>query len=124
MAKRNPKDRRDRAQGDKERLEAHRGLATLGDRLVPLAAFREASAAAGRMLADGERRAEAARFLDRPDDGVPVEGPFRRIAVFGGVYSNHLALAALLEDAAQPLRRTLLSLHQPEMFRGVQALDG
>ncbi|MGB3561996.1 MAG: metallophosphoesterase family protein, partial [Thermoanaerobaculia bacterium] len=33
------------------------------------------------------------------DDPTPVEGPFGRIAIFGGVYSNHLALAALLADA-------------------------
>ena len=39
---RTPKDRR-----ETERLEAHRGLATLGDRLVPLDDFRRASAAAG-----------------------------------------------------------------------------
>ena len=35
-----------------------------------------------------------------PADPTPVEGPFR-IAVFGGVYNNHLGLVALL-DAARP----------------------
>ena len=35
----------------------------------------------------------------RIDDPTAVEGPFGRVAVFGGVYSNHLALAALLADA-------------------------
>src|SRR5262249_52592435 len=34
-------------------------------------------------------------------DPTPVEGPYSRIAVFGGVYSNHLALSALLDDAAR-----------------------
>ena len=100
MTDRTPKDRRDSTTRDVDRLEAHRGLATLGDRLVPLDAFHRASAAAGRRLTDDERRQAATRLLQRSSDGVPLEGPFRRIAVFGGVYSNHLALAALLEDAA------------------------
>ncbi len=41
------------------------------------------------------------RFLERPPDPTPVEGPYERIAVFGGVYSNHLALEALLVDASR-----------------------
>jgi len=96
MSNRIPEDRR-----DKKRLEAHRGLATLGDELVPLGAFRDASAASGRQLSDAQRAQAARRFLERSGDGVEVEGPLRRIAVFGGVYNNHLALAALLEDAAR-----------------------
>jgi hypothetical protein len=82
-------------------LTRHRGLATWGERLVPLAAFRAATAAAGARL-DAEASAEAVRaYRAQRPDGAPREGPYRRIAVFGGVYSNHLALAALLEDAAR-----------------------
>ena len=46
------------------------------------------------------REAAAAGYLAARGDGVPVEGPFARIAVFGGVYNNHLALAAVLAAAA------------------------
>ncbi len=35
------------------------------------------------------------------DDPTPVEGPYSRVAVFGGVYNNHFALLELLEDAAR-----------------------
>lgn len=79
-------------------LSAHRGMATLGERLVPLEEFRRAVAACGRRLAESDRRAAAERFLIRESITTPVEGPYNRIAVFGGVYNNHLALAALLEE--------------------------
>ena len=83
------------------KLTAHRGLATWGEKLVPLAAFREAVAGAGSPLT-AEARAGALRsFTAGSADPTPVEGPFNRIAVFGGVYNNHLALARLLEDAAR-----------------------
>ncbi len=107
-------------------LTAHRGLATWGERLVPLAEFRAAAAAAGRQAArppanDAAKAAKAAdaaeaagsayaaelRQAARRDylrplpDATPVEGPFRKVAVFGGVYSNRLALAAVLADAAR-----------------------
>jgi hypothetical protein len=84
---------------NREKLTAHRGLATWGERLVPLAAFREAARKAGRRLPAAEREAARRGYLEPRADPTAVEGPFRRIAVFGGVYSNHLALAALLEDA-------------------------
>jgi hypothetical protein len=84
---------------EKERFEAHRGLATQGQRLVPLDEFRQASADAGLRLTDAERRAARRHLLETQPDGVPIEGPFRRIAVFGGVYSNHKALGAVLADA-------------------------
>jgi hypothetical protein len=80
-------------------LSAHRGLATRGETLVPLADFRRATAAAGRNLSPDQRRASTGRFLAAPADVTPVEGPYTRVAVFGGVYNNHFALAALLEDA-------------------------
>jgi hypothetical protein len=83
------------------RLVAHRGLATWGEDLVPLADFRAAAAGAGRALPAAERARERDTFLGRPADPTPVEGPFARIAVFGGIYSNHVALAALLAEAAR-----------------------
>ncbi|MCB1009892.1 MAG: metallophosphoesterase [Acidobacteria bacterium] len=84
----------------RERLRRHRGLATWGERTVPLEAFRRAAASAGRELAPDERAAEVESFLARAVDPTPVEGPFERIAVCGGVYSNRFALEALLDAAA------------------------
>ena len=82
-------------------LTAHRGLATWGERLVPLSEFRAAAAAAGGRGDEAERQA-ARRDYRRPlPDSTAVEGPFAKVAVFGGVYSNHLALAAVLADAAR-----------------------
>jgi hypothetical protein len=86
---------------DRDKLVRHRGMATWGETLVPLAEFRAAARAAGRRLGPGEREAARRAYLAPAPDPTPVEGPFGRIAVFGGVYSNHLALAALLEDAAR-----------------------
>ncbi|HEX2253032.1 MAG TPA: metallophosphoesterase family protein [Thermoanaerobaculia bacterium] len=101
MAHRVPEDREERRRRERERLAAHRGQATWGERLVPLDTFRRATAALGQRLTPAQR--EAARQAYRAGAGAvdptPVEGPFGRVAVFGGVYSNHLALAALLEDA-------------------------
>lgn len=85
----------------REKLTAHRGMATWGERLVPLGEFREAARRAGRELSPAEREAERRIYLAPAEDPTPVEGPYRRIAVFGGVYSNHLGLAALLEDASR-----------------------
>ena len=90
----------DRLALERARLGAHRGLATWGERTVPLAEFRVAAAAAGRALADAEREVARRALLERPRDPTPVEGPFARIAVFGGIYSNRQALAACLADAA------------------------
>ena len=81
------------------KLTIHRGLATWGEKLVPLERFRQAAAEAGRKLADGERESALRTYLSPEPDPTPVEGPYGRIAVFGGIYSNHLAVAALLEDA-------------------------
>jgi len=81
------------------RLAAHRGRATWGARLVPLNEFRIAAAGAGIALDERARRAARAALLDPRADATPVEGPFARVAVCGGVYSNHFALAAFLEIA-------------------------
>lgn len=83
------------------KLEAHRGLATWGERLVPLGRFRQETAKTGRRLSETERRAQRRAFLELERDTTPVEGPYSRIVVFGGIYSNHLALSAVLEVAHQ-----------------------
>lgn len=79
----------------------HRGMATWGEKLVPLSAFRQAAAESGRALAPGDREAAVLSYQAGPDDPTPVEGPYSRVAVFGGIYNNHYALATLLEDAAR-----------------------
>src|SRR5262249_43462038 len=99
MANRIPED--ERARWERERLAAHRGLATWGERLVPLGQFREAVRAEGVRLSPAEREAVRAAYRAGTPDPTPVEGPYSRIAVFGGVYSNHLALSAFLDDAAR-----------------------
>lgn len=103
MSHRTPEDSAERARraAQRDQLTRHRGLATWGERLVPLAEFGRAAAASGRALPADEREAAVAGYLAPHEDGVPVEGPFDRIAVFGGVYSNHFALAALLEETAR-----------------------
>jgi hypothetical protein len=79
----------------------HRGKATWSERLVPLEEFREAAASHGRELGDEQRRAAVAAHRAPQEDGIEVEGPFDRVAVFGGVYSNRFALEALLHDASE-----------------------
>ena len=83
------------------KLTVHRGLATWGEKLVPLAAFRQAAAREGLALPREERESAMLAYTAGLDDPTPVEGPYSRIAVFGGIYSNHLALLELLEDAAR-----------------------
>ncbi len=80
-------------------MKRHAGFATWGERQVPLAAFRAAAAAAGRALLPSAREQEIAAFVAGGEDAAPVEGPFARIAVCGGVYSNRFALEALLGAA-------------------------
>lgn len=85
-----------------QKLTAHRGLATWGEKLVPLGDFRKAADMAGVELSPEERQAAAADFLDLaqiPPMDTPIEGPFHKVVVFGGVYNNHLALEALLDKA-------------------------
>jgi hypothetical protein len=83
------------------KLTIHRGMASWGEKLVPLAAFRKAAAETGVKLSPEERESALRAYTAGLDDPTPVEGPYSRIAVFGGVYSNHLALLELLEDAAR-----------------------
>ncbi len=101
MSNRPTKDRDEQERQARQKLTAHRGMATWGERLVPLATFRAASREAGRELTPEQRSAERQRYLRPAGDPTPVEGPFTRIIAFGGVYNNHLALSALLEEAAR-----------------------
>ncbi|MFY9820372.1 MAG: metallophosphoesterase family protein [Thermoanaerobaculia bacterium] len=82
-------------------MTIHRGLATWGEKLVPLATFRQATAESGLKLSPEEREAAVRSYKEPAFDPTPVEGPYSRIAVFGGVYSNHFALAAVLDEAAR-----------------------
>jgi hypothetical protein len=100
VSPRTPKDDAETRRQAAAKLSAHRGLATWGERLVPLGEFRDAVAEAGRRLSAAEREAAMARHRQPVDDEVPVEGPFQRIVVFGGVYNNHHGLSALLDAAA------------------------
>lgn len=68
---------------------------------MPIGAFRQAAAGSGIKLTPGDREAALHAWAAGIDDPTPVEGPYSRIAVFGGVYNNHLALLELLEDAAR-----------------------
>jgi len=86
---------------ENSKLTAHRGMATWGERLVPLERFRQATAKVGRRLSEAERLTEQRDFLQRERDPTPTEGPYSRIVVFGGVYNNHLALEAVLDAARQ-----------------------
>src|SRR3954469_7584847 len=83
------------------KLTVHRGLATWGEKLVPPSAFPAAAAGKGRKLPQEDRESAALAYTAGLDDPTPVEGPYSRIAVFGGVYSNHLALVTVLEEAAR-----------------------
>jgi len=97
MNHRNPKEVRDSR--NESPLAVHRGLATWGERLVPLDDFRRAAAGAGRQLSAAQRQAQVDGYHQKTRDGAPLEGPWKRIAVFGGIYNNHLALTAMLEQA-------------------------
>ncbi len=97
MGQRIPEDPAVHKDRSTDKLTVHRGLATWGEKLVPLDRFREAARQAGRQLSASERSRELESFTERRADPTPVEGPFSKIVVFGGVYSNHFALEALLE---------------------------
>ena len=99
MSQRIPEDEAARRQRAKAKLTSHRGLATMGEKLVPLGDFRTAVASHGVVL-DAAARAEAlAHYRTPAPDGITLEGPYSRIAVFGGVYSNRQGLEAVLADA-------------------------
>jgi hypothetical protein len=101
MSKRTPKELRHQERQAGEKLTAHRGMATWGEKLVPLGNFKAVTAASGRRLPQSERQSEIANHLAAVKDDTPVEGPYRRVAVFGGVYNNRVGLESLLEDARQ-----------------------
>ena len=101
MSQRIVEDEGSRKRRASTKLTAHRGLATWGEKLVPLGEFRRAVAEHGRAASAGERRRAVGDYLRPREDPTPVEGPFSRVAVCGGVYNNHLGVAALLEDASR-----------------------
>lgn len=84
---------------DTDKLTAHRGMATWGERLVPLGEFRQAVRSFGRQLSSEERSQALGEYLESDRDPTPVEGPYSKIAVFGGIYNNSYGLEALLDDA-------------------------
>ena len=99
MSYRPPTDFDEQRRQAREKLTAHRGKATWGEKLVPLGEFRRAAAAAGRPLSEAERRRAREEYRAAHPDPTPIEGPFSKIAVMGGVYNNHRALEAFLEAA-------------------------
>jgi len=99
MSHRPPRDEEERDRRAREKLTSHRGIATWGERLVPLGRFREATARAGRELSARERASAVESFLRPTADRVEVEGPYERIVAFGGIYNNHYGLTAMLETA-------------------------
>jgi diadenosine tetraphosphatase ApaH/serine/threonine PP2A family protein phosphatase len=82
------------------KFTVHRRMATWGEKFVPLGEFRQAAEQSGQALPAAERAAVIEEYRAARPDPTPVEGPFSKILVFGGVYSNHFALEALLEHAA------------------------
>lgn len=103
MSQRVPEDQvaKQRRAEIRAKLKRHEGMATIGERLVPLEEFRRTVVEFGRQLSPEDRVRAADEFLAAKSDDVPVEGPFQRIAVFGGVYNNHHALQALVDDATR-----------------------
>src|SRR5215218_5659052 len=101
MSYRPPKDLDEQARQARAKLTAHRGMATWGEKLVPIGTFRKAAAETGLALSPGEREAAVRSRTAGLDDPTPVEGPWARVAVFGGIYNNHFALLELLEDATR-----------------------
>ena len=101
MSHRPPRDFDEQERQAREKLTAHSGMATWGETLVPLATFRKAAAETGIELSSEERAAALHSYTAGLDDPTPVEGPYSRIAVFGGIYNNHLALSQVLEDATR-----------------------
>ena len=104
MSQRIPEDENERTDRGRrsvevDKLTAHRGMATWGEKLVPLGEFRRAVQDYGRHLGETERAEEKERFRTPPEDPTPVEGPYSKIAVFGGIYNNSYGLEALLDDA-------------------------
>lgn len=98
MSQRIPQDQRERLLA-REHLTRHRGLATWGDRLVPIGEFRQATERVGRSSGEQREAAIGVYLAPPPIDPTPIEGPYSRVAVFGGIYNNSHALEALLEDA-------------------------
>ena len=103
MSRRIPEDpsvKQARAE-QRQKLQAHRGNATWGERVVPLEVFQEAVRQQGRALDPAGREQEKADYLRPRIDPTPVEGPFDEVVVFGGIYNNSYGLEALLDASAR-----------------------
>ncbi|MEM1180667.1 MAG: metallophosphoesterase family protein [Acidobacteriota bacterium] len=105
MSQRPPEDEarkkvREQLRRKAEKLKSHRGLATWGEKLVPLGEFKAAVKTYGRVLDSATREAEEKHYLHTALDRTPVEGPYSKIAVFGGIYNNSYGLQALLEETS------------------------
>ena len=105
MSQRIPEDpsiKADRAvrRADRDKLQAHRNRATWGETLVPLEEFKQACRSFGRTLDESRRRDEKASYLEPIEDGAPLEGPYSKVVVFGGIYNNSYGLEAVLEQSA------------------------
>ena len=79
----------------------HKGMATWGERLVPLEDFRAATTRFGRTLSEEDRRSAVEEYLTLADDATPVEGPYGRIAVFGAGEELVAHLTHIGRDEAQ-----------------------
>lgn len=106
MSQRIPEDpsvKQDRALGREQRdkLQAHRGHATWGEKLVPLNEFRAVAQGFGRALEPDAQAAAKAEYLASRANRVTVEGAFSRVTVFGGIYNNSYGLDAVLQEAAR-----------------------
>ena len=104
MSQRIPEDpasktRRELKASQIDKLKAHRGKATWGEKLVPLGEFHRAAQTYGRRLDAAERRQAVSSYLEPRPSFVDVEGPYQAVALFGGIYNNSFGLEALLEDA-------------------------
>jgi len=98
MSNRVPEDRAQKAERAASKLTAHRGMATWGEKLVPLGSFRQAAAETGRQLEPAARAAEIRAHRQPRAVNAPVEGPYQRVVVFGGVYNNRHALEAVIAE--------------------------
>jgi len=110
MKKEMTDDELERRGAYRARLIAHRNVATWGEHLVPLDAFRHAADGAGQSLSAADRAVASDEYLRSEKDQTPVEGPYSKVLAFGGVYNNHLALNALLEEARREEAEALYCL--------------
>ena len=102
MSYRPPKDLDEQARQARAKLTAHRGMATWGEKLVPLGAFRQAAAATGLALsARGAGGGGALPTRRRSPIPRPSRGPTRGSPSSAASTTTTSRSLALLEDAAR-----------------------